>query len=177
MKNLSLLSVAISVVFCPLFYISCDEDENKLPAITMEGRNTFGCLANGKLFTSKAPLGQPGVHAELATNRQDTTEITIYAGNYSTDQALSISFYDSPTLQVDKIYNLNNSKFQVRYTEYGNAIPCTFESVKKGYIQLIKFDLNNNIIAGTFEFDLLSIDCNREINISEGRFDISEVIH
>lgn len=81
MKNLSLLCACFCLFLCPLFYGSCDEDKNELPPITMEGKNTFGCLANGKLWSSKGALVfQGGTYAELQISG-DTTAINIYADN------------------------------------------------------------------------------------------------
>ena len=50
MNNLSLLCARFSIILCALFYSACNEDEDELPPVTMEGKNTFGCLVNGKVF-------------------------------------------------------------------------------------------------------------------------------
>lgn len=175
MKNLSLPCVGICIFLCPLFYGSCNEDEDELPPITMEGKNTFGCFVNGKLFITKAPIGQSGLHAEISTY-PDTVGVIIYASNSSVNKVLVISIYDSPTLQTGKSYDLTNPNFQVQYTDYANTNSCTYESVQNGFITLSKFDLSKSIVSGTFQFDIFGSNCKDSISITQGRFDTSELI-
>ena len=80
-----------------VFYSACNEDEDKLPPITMEGKNTFGCLVNGKVFVSKGRIGNVGTYAEVQYV-QDTIGVNLYAMNSEADQSFVFSFYDSPDL-------------------------------------------------------------------------------
>ena len=80
-----------------VFYSACNEDEDKLPPITMEGKNTFGCLVNGKVFVSKGRIGNVGAYAEVQY-AQDTIGVNLYAMNSEADQSFVFSFYDSPDL-------------------------------------------------------------------------------
>ena len=99
MNNLSLLCAGFCIILCPLFYSACNEDEDELPPITMEGRNTFGCLVNGELFLPNGPLGQSGLHAEIS-NYNDTTGLIIYVDNTTANKTLAVSIFDSPILQT-----------------------------------------------------------------------------
>jgi hypothetical protein len=141
----------------------------------MEGKNTFGCLVNGKLFVSKGPLGQSGLHAEIS-NYRDTIGVIIYASNTSVNKVLIVSIYDSPTLQTGKSYDLKNPNFQVQYTDYANSNSCTYESVQEGYVTFSKFDLSKNIVSGTFAITILSNNCKDLVSVTQGRFDIAEII-
>ena len=174
MKNLSLLYVGFGLLFFPLFYSSCDEDEKeKLPPITMQGKNTFGCLVNGKAWLSMGGLGQDGTYAELQTSG-DTTAIIIYADNMKRNDGLRIFFYDLPTLQVDKVYNLTDPEFHVEYSKRNDSdkVLCTYDKALSGIVNLLKFDPNNQIISGIFEFKSYSLACDDSVIITDGRFDL-----
>ena len=175
MNNLSLLCAGFCIILCPLFYSACNEDEDELPPITMEGRNTFGCLVNGELFLPNGPLGQFGLHAEIS-NYNDTTGLIIYVDNTTANKTLAVSIFDSPILQTGKSYDLRDSNFQVQYIDYDDSNNCTYETVEEGYITLSKFELTENIISGTFEIKILSKDCNDSVSLKQGRFDIAEIV-
>ena len=178
MKILSVILIVTTFIFlssCDLFNMKHDP---KLPPITTDGKNTFGCLVNGKVFLNEGSFGfGNGVYAELQF-ATDSIGVNLYAGNSSTQQNLILSIFDTPALQVGKIYNLNNPEFFVRYVDYsGNPPWCNYKNVISGNIKLLKFDITNaqnKIIAGTFEVTASSTDCNDTMNIKQGRFDISD---
>ena len=169
-KHGPLLFVGICVLVCPLFHSSCHEEPDKLPPVTMEGKNTFGCLINGKIFVPNGPLGQPGLHAEISSHA-DTVTLIIYASNTATKKVLNVAIYDTPTLQAGKVYDLKNSTAQVQYIDYENSKSCTYDSVEEGYITLSKFELTESIISGTFQIRLLRNNCTDVIDVRQGRFD------
>ena len=175
MKNLSFSFVGICLLLCPLFYSGCDEDEDKLPPITMEGRNTFGCLVNGELWLPKGRFGQAGAHAELNISN-DTVGIIIYADDNDRPSSIALSIYDKPTLKIEKSYDLSNSAYYGKYSEYVDDQAYFYEKVIIGNLQLIKFDIQNRIIAGTFEFKVYNSVCKDTITITEGRFDIGDIM-
>jgi hypothetical protein len=142
----------------------------------MEGHNTFGCLVNGQLFLPKGSLGQPNLHAEISTYN-DTVSVSIYAGNTVSNKTLLISIYDSPGIQTGKSYDLKNSNFEVHFINYPTvATACTYEEKQNGTLTFSKFDIKNKIISGVFNFEINSANCKDSVNITEGRFDISEII-
>jgi len=164
-----------------LFFIgSCDlfDDDPELPPITTEGKGTFGCLVDGKLFLNKGVSGfGNGLYAELQKSA-DVTRIVIYASNSAIKQNLIISIRDLPTLQVGKIYDLlSDPLFFLDYTDYSITPSCTYREVISGNVKLLKFEITNPqrmIIAGTFELTAKSVGCG-ETSITSGRFDISNV--
>jgi hypothetical protein len=170
-KNLSLLSFSICLFLCPLFYSSCHEDEDKLPPITTDGRNTLGCLVNGEVWLPLRSLLQGGIYSELETV-VDTVGIHIYGDNAKSDDGITISFFDSPTLRTDLNYDLTNPRFHVEYSKDADKQVCFYDSVLSGNVKLLNFDVNSQIISGTFEFKVYNIACNRTVTVSEGRFDL-----
>ena len=161
---------------------SCDifDNEPELPPITTEGKGTFRCLVDGKLFLPNAPFGYgSGVYAELQYGSVDTVGVNIYATNSSQHKNLLISIYDSPTLLVGKIYDLSNPSFFLQYLDPRDNSTCTYRKVISGNIKLLKFDITNSqtkIVAGTFEFTASSVGCNDTVTVTNGRFDINDVI-
>ena len=159
---------------CPLFYGACDDDGQKLPPITMEGNNTFGCLVNGKIFVSKGRPGNVGTYAEVQY-AQDTIGINIYATNYETDQRFIFSFYDTPDLfEHKRYYFLHAQNYSVFYVT--QSCDYRIDKLIDGWIELNKYDVNRPIISGTFEFTAYNPDCGDTIKVTDGRFDIGELI-
>lgn len=142
MNNLSLLCARFSIILCALFYSACNEDEDELPPVTMEGKNTFGCLVNGKVFVSKGRPGNVGTYAEVQY-AQDTIGVDLYAMNSETDQTLIFSFYDSPDLLESKRYDL------LKYTVFYTTKDCDYRSdnLINGWIELSRYDINAQIIS------------------------------
>ncbi len=175
MKKVFFLLVISSLLLtgaCNLF-----PDDPELPPITMEGKNTFGCLVDGKFFLPRAPVGYgAGVRVEIQ-NLTDTVGINIYASNVSTKQTLIISLFDTPNLIINKIYDDSENNFTIDYLDYDMTSSCHYNSILSAKITLSKFDISgtNKIIAGTFEFSAHSNDCNKTVFVTKGRFDIGDV--
>lgn len=173
--------LAALVIATLLFLSSCDlsniKHDPKLPPITTEGNNTFGCLVNGEIFIPEAPAGYgSGVYGEWQS-LTDTVGVNIYASNVTTKQTLIISIFDTPNLQVGKIYRLSKTNLTIDYVDYSKKPSCYYKTIIDANIKLLKFDLTNpqrKIIAGTFEYTMSSTDCMDTINTTEGRFDISD---
>ena len=173
MKMLRILSVLPVVVCC-----SCSllEEEPTLPTVTHDGRGSFGCLVNGKLFLPDAPSGfGTGIEATVQFSL-DTVGVSIYAGNHKTNQTLVIFVYDSPSIQVGKVYDLGpTSDFFFEYTDYSRSISCHYDNQISGHITFLKFAISTQhppLIAGTFELVSFSADCNDTVTITSGRFDV-----
>ena len=172
MKSIIVFAVSICVVTSPLLYSSCNEDEEKLPPITMEGKNTLGCLLNGKVWLPEMRFfNQGGIYTELQT-AVDTVGINIYADNANGDDGITISFFDSPILQAGSVYDLSNPEFYLMYNNHADGKICLYDSVLSGVVSLLKFDARSQIISGTFEFRVYSPDCDAIANVSDGRFDL-----
>jgi hypothetical protein len=168
-----ILATLLALSSCQLF-----DNEHELPPITTEGKGTFGCLVNGKVFLPEAPWGYgSGVSAELFKN--DTlSSVNIYAGNTNTRQTLFISVLDEPEIMIGKLYDLTDTtKCGFHYVDYSGSFTCDYESLISGHLQFLKFDVTNTtkIIAGTFELTSSSVDCKDMTIVTKGRFDISDV--
>lgn len=170
MKYLSFLLL----VCIPIAFSNC-RDEDELPPITMEGKNTFGCIVNGKLWLPEGTFGQSATHAEIY-KRPDTLAVNIYASN--SGQSIFMSIIDMPDLKINETYDFSNNKCcGLQYLNFENSPSCSYEIPTSGHITLSKLDLNKGIIAGTFEFKASSDECEDTVVITEGRFDIAEIFY
>ena len=70
---------------------------NSLKCPSTEGKNTFGCVVNGKLWLPEGSLGQGATHAEIY-KRPDTLAVNIYSSNQS--QSIFMSIIDFPDLRL-----------------------------------------------------------------------------
>ncbi len=171
MKSLSV----IVILAIPVLLSTCREDD-ELPPITMEGKGTFGCLVNGKLLISLGPSG-PGTHAQVF-HLPDTLAVNIYAGNYIENQTIFISILATPDLQINKIYDLyKNSCCGLQYLKYDEEGSCSYELPTSGHVKISRWDESKGILAGTFQFTAESDKCPGTVVITEGRFDIGEIIY
>ncbi|WP_276373927.1 hypothetical protein [Chryseolinea sp. H1M3-3] len=164
----------IVVLFILPVALSTCRDEDELPPITMEGKNTFGCKVNGKLWLPQGRAGQSGTHVDL-TFPGDTVVVNIYAS--AGESGFVISIYDVPNLQINKPYDLATDQYYTSYLNWSNGISCDSDSIISGNVTLSRFDRPINIISGTFEFTTYSNECSGSVSITEGRFDIAEIFY
>ncbi|MBF9253145.1 hypothetical protein I2I11_07560 [Pontibacter sp. 172403-2] len=151
---------------------SCKKDkaEPQLPAATMEGKNTFGAMVNGKVWT---PKGRPNFYESNLSVVYDpgyeagSLEIKAFRVTENTDDYI---FIYMSQLDHEGIYNLDNPKFGTA-TFWSH---CTYERepevYRRGKLEITKLDLTNGIIAGKFEFTLAKLGCDT-VRVTEGRFD------
>lgn len=159
--------------------ISCckDKDEDKLPPETQEGKNTFGCLVNGKVWV---PTGitfpSPNINAEVSKTQFRIGALKSKGGYVS----FNIQFQPS-----SGIFNLNNEKCMAAYgNSTANCYYRTDSITSIGTLEITKFDSINNIISGRFSFNASKFlivgtvsdeSCDSTVTITEGRFDIKYI--
>ncbi len=173
-----------------LLYSSCEKKGNKnprpadLPAITLKGLNTFGCLVAGK-----ALISQDGYSYGEGGGLQNGFKLSYYkdsvyhfflmgADNYNNLPSKSISIEGKcPQLQsgdklifnnfdylgnIGAIYNLFDYSI---YNSYITKPPIT------GELNLLLVDTVNHIISGTFFFNAIDTNSGKTITVTDGRFD------
>lgn len=180
MKNSLLIISKLLTIASLLFVQSCDllrgndpkpkTELEKLPPITQGGKNTFGCLVNGKAFvvtnTSMQwaifQQGQLEFGANDEYNDLDQS-INMILGD-PLEEGIEYSFID-PSLYYHSGYSLRIGDTICIY-EFDN----TFE----GSIIFTKIDRINFTISGTFEFSTVTSTC-ETIRITNGRFDLQYI--
>lgn len=164
-------SLLITTCFC-FFFISCQKE--KLPKLTEEGKNTFGCKVNGKNWV---PHGTGGFGGSETT----------WGGFFQNMHTIFITAYDgkeSVTVYLENVFNsgeylLSDSSYGSYYIRGSNTtipdISFITDSQHTGKVNIVNFDTTNKIVSGTFEF----IGVNNEgktVRITDGRFDIKSHI-
>jgi hypothetical protein len=150
---------------CDLFK---HENIPQLPPITMEGKNTFGCLVNGKVWL-------PG--GRNSTPSADFSSVKCLNFNATTDDSgFLFSIRNAPIITTT--FDLTDtSKVWAIYDRKVNGTFCTYESyhVRSGTLVITKFDKVSSILSGTFQFKTFNFACGDTVKIAEGRFDIGDI--
>lgn len=157
-----LLSTALS---------SCKKEDHVLPAITMEGKNTFGCLVNGELWL---PKGRGDGSLPIFVDMTVNNFLAIYADN--SNSGISIGIKDTTGIKLNHPYPLAEGRnFVADYYIHKDGISyqTNHQHVISGEVTLSK--LQNQVISGTFEFATYNPDCGDTIKVTEGRFDIGTI--
>ena len=173
MKNLLL------VLFTSFMIISCDKDENpqpinpvdQLPPATQTGKNTFGCLLDGKVFT-------PGNVSNPVDCQYQLIEGDYYFG-IDGARRFDSNNYIAIGLGTIKVQLIEGNTYSLLEQEDGKANGAYFKDVSTTYTSIIntgelkitKLDNVKQIISGTFWFDILDSQGIKH-EIREGRFDM-----
>ena len=161
-------------LLCLFLVIGCKDDDDCqgidcLPAATQTGENTFGCLVNGEAFVDN---GIGNNFYQLVDG-----EFFFLVGGLSRSTASSQVIIASNSREVlEGDFNLECNSPDNFYGEL--SIKDTFLDLDTcdssfGFLSLTKFDLNQNIASGAFEFDVIDPRDNSIIEIREGRFDVT----
>jgi hypothetical protein len=169
--SLLLLSVFGGFTSCELFSNN-DEPKTeleKLPPITQEGKNTFGCLVNGR--------------ALVTTNTMQITAIyqgggvQLSGGDEGKDYDKDIKIVLNDPLVEGEIYLLTNPpSYRAQYRDEVSTGICLYEygDTYEGHLIFLKIDKTKYIISGTFEFSTVTQGCDT-IRITNGRFDVQYI--
>lgn len=163
----------------PLFafavlFITCREDD-ELPPITREGKSTFGCLVNGKIWLTEGSAFASNTHAEVYCFH-DSIAVNIYANGRS-QTTMFMSIIARSALKINEPYHFVNSNecCGLQYLDFSGAVSCSYELPVSGHVTLSRWDEDEGILAGTFQFSAESDECLGTVAITEGRFDIGEI--
>jgi len=169
----------ISLLIITTFLACCNKDDNpiptnpvdQLPPATQTGANTFGCLLDGQVFkpgltNNSLDCVYQNINSEyyfsLQGNRRDSNNNLIRLG--CSTQNLQI--IEGQTYQLkERIDGNANGKY------FFNLDFIYTTSTEVGELKITKLDFTNNIVSGTFWFDVKD---NKGVihQIRNGRFDM-----
>lgn len=174
------LQILFTALFCSCISLeSCTLSDDpkpkteleKLPLTTQEGKDTFGCLVNGKAWfttsttnaTADYQLGSLGFGGTIyGPNESIGFDLTEDIG----DPILSIGTY---SLLPSAQYNPFVTVFKSLNCMYGGS--SYRDDVISGELITTRFDKVNYIVSGLFEFTLEHNGCDT-LKVTDGRFDI-----
>lgn len=179
MKNL-ILTFAISIAF-----MSCNKDDDQpsnpvdqLPPATQTGAQTIGCLVNGVPFTDSGIMNNfyqfiDGEYFLVVNWSEDT-----FQGYKDGQIALNrIEIQEGQTYVLDKSsfiagdYTGAGATFTSNLSEFFGQYE-TNENFT-GIIHFTRFDTENFIMSGTFEFEAKEIQTGQIFTVTDGRFDLN----
>lgn len=129
------------------------EMENKLPPETQNGKNTFGCLVNGKVWLPRPTSLFPAVNTQVVSHL-----VTLAAS--TGDEAIVLAIQD---FEKEGTYSLSTSStyFRIGGIRY---------SLRNGDLVITKIDYSRHIVSG--RFSAVGENDNQTVSISDGRFDL-----
>ena len=158
------------------FLIACDKDDEVcigldcLPAATQTGDGIFGCLIDGKAF--------------VETNTYFNCYYQFNRGEYyfslsaKVEDAIPIFNIRLATIAAEieegQIYSLECNEAGNHFAEVLIRTPLSRASTcntSNGKLTITTLDFENQIVSGTFEFDIINPSDNSVIEIRNGRFD------
>jgi DNA-binding beta-propeller fold protein YncE len=166
-------------LFSNLLFFGCDKGPDLTP-ITQEGKNTFSCKVNGKvwvpdatgsIFVTVKPIN--GGFYKNALNGTRNIEIRAYKANQESI-VLFLRTIDLGRHQLNQKTLLSGESFYPEnYGYYFTNAKGGFVTSNQntGWINISKADTATGIIAGTFEFVANNLN-GETISIADGRFDI-----
>lgn len=159
-----------------LVLISCEEDDNslldsidKLPPLTMEGKNTFGCLVNGEAFVPRISTDVVGIF------QGGFLQIGASVETIDRDQNIKMILDMSPILPG--IYSMETADTSLAKADFddttdkNNICRYEFSDLVSGTLEIVFFRQDPDVVAGTFEFTTVTEGCDT-IRVTDGRFDI-----
>lgn len=170
---------------CLIALISCDKDDDKpktelekLPPATQIGAQTIGCLVNGKAFIDNSSFNNfyQFIDGEyyLVINWFRNTSQGYKSGQIAINRI---------QIEEGQTYILNKSSYtDGDYTGGGATFVSTLPEIYgqyetntnyTGQIHFTRFDTQNFIMSGTFEFEAKDILSEETISITNGRFDLN----
>lgn len=171
-----------AVLLLLLTGLSCKKnkhaEEEKLPAITQTGANTFGCLINGKAWL---PAGHeyPTSNYRVNINPRDSNVlIRVYRKTSTIREDL---YFNSDTIKAIGTYLITDTtRTRNGFHKSTSNLSTDFCNIRydvmvqrQGFLKITRYDLSNGIISGEFEVSMVNPDCGYgdTIKITKGRFD------
>jgi hypothetical protein len=143
-----------------------DPEPATLPPLTTEGKNTFGCLIDGRVFVpGKEQLGKLRLSISFEQNslqlqaKGGKESVSVKCNNVTTEG----TYYIPPPFFNGIMY----TNLDVNPDCWHRANPHTDAKIEIHY-----YDKTARIISGTFDYILVN-PCQKDtVRITEGRFDI-----
>lgn len=148
-------------------------EEEKLPAITQQGLNTFGCLVNGKAWL---PDNDGSANHELSPDYWHGI-LDIRAARFGTSRYGGRNALESISVSANNLFSNRSytNPQNARISYYDNENSCDYDdstNVVAMQIIISRCDTVKRIIAGTFNATLYVDSVCDTLHITKGRFDV-----
>lgn len=175
--------ILIICLFLELTLESCykplpEPTNSQLPALTMLGKNTFGCMANDLVWqnagNSRGPYSSTVKNEIFALfylyKKKDNAILHIYGQmTYSNkDQLLDMTIFNKDLLRTGT-FPVSEAFFQDFLL---NKKYDLIDSLSPPLINVMKLDTVSKIASGTFEGVIYSKNKKEKMTLTNGRFDV-----
>jgi hypothetical protein len=184
MQSKALFPVFLIIVIVS-FSLQCRKDKVsntiELPPITQEGKNTFGCRVNGKVWIPSFKCQLFGNQcAELAYSvhpQFNGTDTVLYFSLSAGNDAGSHAYFEiEPVESGSFIKGVGNYSDSVSIHFFGSGdfwkYNATFSRMLYPVFNITTIDAEKKVVAGTFSFTLFTQDLKDSVIITDGRFDL-----
>lgn len=163
-----------------LLFWGCDKGPDLTP-MTLEGKNTFSCKVNGKVWIPERPNDWFGLANAINggfAGYGSHNPPTIYLIAYSSEKTELHIFLKTIEVGVHELnqdtYRIDRDFFPENYGWYQGADGISFitNQYHTGRVVITKADTLSGIISGTFEFEGGN-SLGKKVKITDGRFDIN----
>lgn len=177
MKKILILLTALTVLSCKNDDTAPDPGnyQTPLPEATQTGKGTFACYVDGKAYIAKSneiesyyQYTQGHYAFNVSGTKKEKPLFSIIIG-LSSDGLIAGTTYDlserenrNPWGGIGFVYE-PEIPYQTNYTD---------GSTYKGEFTITKLDLQNQIISGTFWFDVKDPKTGETCKVRDGRFDV-----
>lgn len=166
-----------------LILAGCKKSIDALPELTQTGANTFGLKLNGEYWVPQKFTGINAPILKAQLTGANANGLIITAQNFALEPKesefqLYITGITGPgTYQLNQTSDIYpNASGSYAYYVKRKINPLNewiTNSQYTGTVTIIKWDMENDIVSGTFEFTAGSIDNSEQpITVTEGRFDV-----
>ena len=168
MKGLILLFICS--IFC---FVACNDD---LPEPTQNGANTFGCLINGEPWTPEVDgWNETAIDALFYWDNNGSASLSITATreiNSSDKQFTQVDFF-SENFEIGLAMPASKNTDYHNGLNEGNCRWIEIDTSLHSEIIVTHVDKDNQTISGTFSYTCREDECDKTIEITEGRFDVT----
>ena len=170
-KNYSLVALSFFVLIA-----GCKKElDDKLPPLTFEGKNSFGCKIDGVSWTPKGhhdlgigywvPPTGGGLYQKYTNSKFG---VYISANSLWTSIIIYLENNGTSNYPLVRKYNLDEAGCFAGFRSTGGLYS---DYIRSGWVELLKVDTVNSIVSGRFEFNAYNYATSMENKITEGRFD------
>ncbi len=145
----------------------------QLPPITTEGKMTFGCKLNGKVWLpySSTSAFFP-IEGSIDRDHSYMAAIRGYIKIGSLNEGIEL-FFNPVNLQTQFVLHQKSTNNFGAYSNYlVSPVSYFTDSVRLGSVSILRFDSVHQIISGTFNFNAIHPVTHDSISITDGRFDM-----
>jgi hypothetical protein len=147
----------------------------QLPLETTTGAMTFGCKIDGRVFVPRNYYTRTGLYVQyvyLGPGKGGGYFLNIPATDWAAEtiEAVRITT-DSLLVQEGKTYPFRTSKGSA-HAEYHASVDYEKLDQDDGQLTITRFDAQQGIISGRFDFVGTDKSTGRHVRVTDGRFDV-----